>query len=106
MLEVAHIASGQGRARRVDDARAVNLYCSLCHRLHVSDSDAHSSIEIANRHFPTHDERHSMWVKQRMDPKNYDLDFLRTIWIGEPPQPEKPPAYYLEKLYENTGILG
>ena len=76
----------------------------MCHDLHVSDSERHPIKYIGDGHYPTHDERHSLWVKRLMDPDYYDVDFLRTIWIGEPPVPERPPEWYMENLFQNTGI--
>ena len=104
MLEVAHIASGQGKARRVDDARAVILLCSLCHRLHVSNSDTYTEMRIAGHMFPTFDERHSLYVKWIMDPEFYDEEFLKGIWIGNLPEKERPPRYYSDRMADNIGL--
>ena len=103
-LEIAHIASGQGRARRVDDARAVVLLDSRCHRLHVSDADALPYMTINGKQLPTCDERHTLYAKRLMDHDNYDIEFLKTIWIGNPPEPERPPAWYQDELFKNIGV--
>lgn len=105
LLEIAHIASGAGRARRVNDRRAVILLCSLCHRVHVSDSDAHPWMSIASTDWPTIDERHALWLKRECDPEYYDPEFLSTIWIGKVPEPVKPPAIWNNLYYCATGII-
>jgi hypothetical protein len=103
-LEIAHIASGQGRAIRVDDARAVIVLCSLAHRVHVSDSDKMPHMHIGGEQVPTIDERHTLWIKQQMDGE-LDEEFLRGIWHGSLPTPEKPPAYWCKLFTKNLGIL-
>lgn len=103
-LEIAHIASGQGRALRTDDERCVVLLCSLCHRLHVSDADRLPSMNICGRDYPTIDERHTLWIKREMDGK-LDMEFLKSIWIGNPPEPEKPPKFWNDMFFNVTGIM-
>ena len=104
-LEIAHIASGGGRARRVDDARAVVLLSSLAHRCHVSDSELHPTMNFCGKDYPTIDERHTLWIKRSVDPKRYDVDFLKTVWIGIPPDPVKPPNFWNEMFHMNTGVI-
>jgi hypothetical protein len=101
----AHLASGQGRAVRVDDPRAVLPLCPLAHMLHVSDSDRHPEMVVNGVAYPTIDERHTMFLKINMDDDGLDEDFLRTIWIGELPEPEPPPEFWLRELYRHQGIL-
>lgn len=98
-LEVAHIASGQGRAVRVDDVRAVILLCPLAHRLHVSDADRLPVMTVAGRTWPTIDERHTLWLKKKLDPKNYDEKFLGKIWVGKLPTPVKPPQFWMDEFF-------
>lgn len=104
-LEVAHIASGGGAAMRVDDRRAVILACSLCHRAHINNSERIRYVTIAGRKVRTFDERHTLWVKSKLDPEFYDRKYLQSIWIGTLPSPEMPPGYYTESLMTNTGIF-
>lgn len=104
-MEIAHIASGQGRARRVNDRRAVVLLCPLAHRCHVSDSDKYPMLNINGEWLPTIDERHTLFVKKVFDADYYDIDFLKTIWIGNPPEPERPPEYWCEKMYRHQGFM-
>lgn len=104
-LQVAHIASGGGRARRTDDIRSVILMCPLAHSCHVSDSDRHPEMTINGKKYPTIDERHSLYLKKRYDFQNFDLDYLKTIWIGIPPEPECPPDFWCRLLLKNRGIL-
>ena len=102
---MAHIASGQGRARRVDDRRAVVVLCPLVHRVHVSDSDAHPEMHVAGQLLPTIDERHTLWVKRAFDPEWYDEEFLSTVWVGNLPEPQRPPEYWMRQLFTNQGVL-
>jgi len=104
-LELAHIASGGGAARRVDDPRAVVLLCSLCHKCHINNTDRCPTVHVCGSERPTIDERHTLWLKEKLDPEYYDVEFLRTIWIGIPPNPEPPPSVYLESLTNLTGIF-
>jgi hypothetical protein len=103
-LEIAHIASGQGRARRVEDARAVTLLCSRCHKCHVSDSDQHPTQNFYGIDYPTIDERHTLWLKEKMEGW-IDWDFLCTIWIGLPPATQRPPEYWCREFTKHLGIL-
>ena len=105
LLEVAHIASGQGRARRVADRRAVVLLSSLAHRCHVSDSEKLPFIEILGRKYSTFDERHTLWIKRFFDPDYYDTNFLSTIWIGKVPEPVKPPEEWAIRMLSNQGVM-
>ena len=104
-MQVAHIASGAGVARRVNDRRAVVLLSPICHTVHVSDSDKHDSMVINSTRYPTIDERHTLWLKLAVDPEYYSPDYLQDIWIGRVPAPEKPHDYWCEKFFESTGIF-
>jgi hypothetical protein len=104
-LQVAHIASGGGRARRVDDRRAVIVLCPIAHDLHVSNSDVFCERVINGVRYPTIDERHSLWLKKQFDPEYYDEDFLKTVWIGTLPTPEPPPMMWRQEFFKSTGIL-
>jgi hypothetical protein len=103
-LQIAHIASGGGSAMRVDDIRAVTLLCPQCHDCHVSDSDRLPSKTINGEELPTIDARHTIWLKEQLDPEHYDRAYLASIWIGIPPDPEEPPRHYQESFAIRTGI--
>ncbi len=105
LLEVAHIASGQGRARRVDDRRAVVVLCSLAHRLHVSDADRLPTAVINGTEYPTIDERHTLYIKKCFDREFFDRSFLQGVWIGRVPEPKRPPDFWCEQMYNNQGIM-
>jgi hypothetical protein len=77
----------------------------LVHRCHVSDSDRLKSVVINGEELPTIDERHTLYVKRVFDKDFYDIEFLRTIWIGKPPQPERPPEFWCKQMYVNQGIM-
>ncbi len=104
-LQVAHIASGAGKAVRVDDRRAVIVLSPLCHSLHVSNSDKLNKMKIGRYLYPTIDERHSLFLKKMFDPEYYDLEYLQSIWIGKLPTPEPPPERWCKELLNNQGIL-
>lgn len=105
MLHVAHIASGSGVARRVNDRRAVVLMSPICHMLHVSSSDRHPTMVINGKRYPTIDERHTLYIKREMDPEFYSPEYLAEIWIGRVPEPVRPPDYWCEKFMQSTGIV-
>lgn len=104
-MQVAHIASGQGAARRVDDRRAVILLCPLVHDLHVTDADKFPSKWIIGKEWPTIDERHTLYVKRFFDERFYDREFLSTIWIGNVPEPKRPPDFWCEMMLRNQGVM-
>lgn len=102
-LEVAHIASGQGDALRVDDRRAVTLLCSRCHLCH--QNHAGGTMNIGGIDYPTIDARHTLWLKMKMDRKFYDRKFLAEYWIGTVPIPEPPPSFFLEEMARHQGLV-
>ena len=104
-LQVAHIASGAGKAVRVDDRRAVILLAPLPHSLHVSNSDRLPNMKIGRIVYPTFDERHSLFLKKVFDPEFYDPEYLQSIWIGRLPTPEPPPQRWCKEMLNNQGIL-
>lgn len=104
-LQIAHIASGGGSAVRVNDRRAVISLSPLAHALHVSDADALPEMDFGGKKYPTIDERHSLYLKEQIDPEYYDLEFLRHYWIGEIPEPEPPPEAWRTLLLDNQGVF-
>ena len=102
---MAHIASGGGKARRVDDIRAVTLLSPLVHDLHCSNSDQFPQKWVGDRYWPTIDERHTLWAKKTFDQENYDPDFLATIWIGKVPDPVPPPTFWREQMFKSQGLM-
>jgi len=104
-MQVAHIASGGGSAVRTDSIKAVTLLCPICHDCHVSDSDRLPFKHINGKEYPTIDARHTIFLKQNIDPDNYDPIYLASIWIGIPPNPEPPPKVYLDSLANFQGIF-
>lgn len=105
VLNIAHIASGAGKAVRVNDRRAVVVLSPLAHDLHVSNSNSMPTKKIGRIVYPTIDERHTLFLKKVFDPKYYDEDFLQSIWIGRLPTPEPPPQRWCKELLNNQGIL-
>jgi hypothetical protein len=89
---------------RVNDRRAVVLLCPLVHECHVADASRIQDKKIGGRSYPTVDASHLIWIKQIMDAAYYDPEFIKTIWTGLPPEPQRPPAFWMNMLFENTGI--
>lgn len=89
---------------RVNDRRAVVLLCPLAHECHVNDRVAIPTKRINGREYPTVDASNLMWIKQIMDSAYYDRDYLLHIWTGLPPEPARPHSYWLNMLFENTGM--
>lgn len=104
-MQIAHIASGGGSARRTDSIKAVTLLCPLCHDCHVSDSDRLPYKHINGKQYKTIDARHTIFLKLHIDPEHYDPDYLASIWIGIPPDPEPPDICYLNSLGNLQGIF-
>ena len=105
-LQLAHIASGGGDARRVkDDRRAVLPLCPLCHDLHVSDSERYAKKWIAGKEWPTIDASHTLWLKREFDEEYYDTDFLQEYWIGQVPDPVAPPLFWRQMMLRNQGLM-
>lgn len=103
-LQVAHLSSGSGAMFRVNDRRAVVLLCPLAHECHVHDRVAIPTKRINGKEYPTVDAANLMWIKQIMDPNFYDPEFVTRIWTGTPPEPAKPHSFWLNMLFENTGL--
>jgi hypothetical protein len=61
-------------------------------------------MNICGRDYPTIDERHTLWIKREMDGK-LDMEFLKSIWIGNPPEPEKPLKFWNDMFFNVTGIM-
>ena len=104
-LQAAHIHAGAGTALRKDDRRAVCLLCDRCHRCHVSDSNKHTEMTINNETYPTIDAKVMLWLKLSMDSAYFDPDFLEGLWIGNLPEPKAPSQFWLNRLYENQGLM-
>lgn len=103
-LQIAHIASGGGRAFRVNDRRAVGLLCTICHHLHVSDADRLPTMQVGKHKYPTIDERHTLYLKKAFDPEHYDPEWLASIWIGNVPKPAPPHEFWRKSMLKHTGI--
>ena len=105
-LEIAHIASGEGSAKRVDDRRAVVILSTWAHRVHVADTRLRTAMRFhgAKEDTPTLDSRHTLWLKQKLDPEYYDREFLQSIWIGKLPDPEPLPLWWQQRMLLNQDI--
>ena len=103
-LQVAHLGSGSGTMHRVNDRRAVVLLCPLAHECHIANSVRIPEKKINGKVYPTIDASHLLWIKQIMDAGYYDMEFLERVWIGKPPEPQRPPQFWLDMLFENTGL--
>lgn len=75
---------------RRKDIRAVIVGCPLCHDLHCGLE----TKQINGTSYPCLSNANIIWIKAIMDPRHYDQSFIRSSWIGMPPQPERPPFYF------------
>lgn len=100
-LHAAHLGSGSGSFRRVDDARAVILLSPLAHMLH---SVKPRSITVLGKRYPSLTNANVIWLKQRFDPANYDPEFIEHYWTGVPPIPEPPAEWYSQQMLDNQGV--
>lgn len=103
-LHIAHIGSGSGSMHRANDRRAVVLLCPLAHECHIADRSKISEKKINGRVYPTIDSGNLIWLKMIMDSEYYDPDYLECVWNGKPPEPERPPGFWMNMLFENTGL--
>lgn len=103
-LQVAHLGSGSGTMLRVNDRRAVVLLCPLVHDCHVANSTKIPTKKINGTVYPTVDASHLLWVKQMMDPGYFDIEFLQKVFTGAVPEPQRPPQFWMNMFFENTGV--
>lgn len=102
---MAHLSSGSGGAIRLNDRRAVVLLCPLAHLCHVADASKLNRFTVNGAKYPTVDSSHLIWIKQRMDPEYYDPVYIARMWNGNPPEPKRPPMFWLDRLQSNTGLF-
>ena len=88
-LEIAHIVGGSGR---VADRRAINRLCAGCHMLNHGHS-----VRLNGALLPVLTLEHMLWLKERNDPENYDLEFIKSLRIKshEPIQPMILPGWFI-----------
>ncbi len=90
--------------QREDDRRAVVLLSPLVHQLHVASVERLPRKRINGTLYPTVDSSHLLWVKRFFDESFYDEDYINWLFIGNPPEPQQPPSYWLEQMLNNQGI--
>ena len=100
-LDPAHIAAGQGTARRVEDTRAVNILCRAHHSLHQHHDGPPRKIN--NVLLPVITNGMMLWLKAERDPNIFNASFLEVIWVGPLPLAVPPPQVYLEE-YERMRV--
>lgn len=91
VLQNAHILGGP---QRTHDRRNIVRLSKLAHDL------SHGYV-IRGRdgmHLPKLTRANMLWIKQRQDPKYFDLDYLNSIGIQRMPTPEEPPAWFLAEF--------
>jgi hypothetical protein len=74
------------------------------HECHVADSKKVETKKIGSKEYPTVDASHLLWAKLMMDPAYFDKEFLDRIWTGAVPEPQRPPAFWMNMFFENTGV--
>lgn len=94
-LQLAHLSSGSGRMRRVEDIRLVVLLCPLCHDLHQRRG---GTKRIGGLVYPCLTDGNILYLKNLHDPENYDESFIREHWLGDPPEMESPDQFYRDQF--------
>lgn len=90
LIERAHIVKNPRR----EDARAVVLLCSLCHK--CSHGEKVVTRERPVR-YPQLSIEHLLWLKRNRDGSRFSLTFLQSCSIKKLPPMHKPPADYLRE---------
>ena len=85
-LEAAHVCKpGCIGMKRVDDRRAVVLFCSRCHRR--QENPTPEPVMIDGREVPPITPANMAWLKYTYDREHYDDEFLEGLfgrrWNGE-----------------------
>jgi hypothetical protein len=80
---------------RLEDVRVVNLLCPLCHLAQdlatgqeVYPGDDRPKLELAEM----------MWIKKKIDPKNFDREILQACSIRKLPRIRKPKQWYIRRM--------
>lgn len=76
---------------RVEDIRLVVLLCRLCH----SRFGGASIPGCPGHDWPRLTVANLLWLKERFDPANFDLDFLQKHSVQILPEPVELPAVYV-----------
>lgn len=92
VIERAHIVNKP----RAEDRRAVNFLCSACH-------DTQHGETLAGWGLPKLTVANMLWLKREHDPQFYDRDFLQKHSVQRLPEPEEPPAVFLESYRSFRG---
>ena len=90
LIERAHIVKHPRR----EDARAVVLLCSLCHK--VSHGDKIRTSDRSPPYVPL-EVSHLLWLKKHFDRRFFALTFLQSNAISKLPPKHKPPLDYLRE---------
>lgn len=96
-LERAHLSAGGGRQVRKEDRRGVVLLCRDCHLIHIHDKKYHDWPEALVPEDCITDAG-MLWIKRERDPQYYDPEWIKSVWIGNPPDPAEP--VWLRDVYE------
>ena len=94
-LHLAHLSSGSGRMRRLQDRRLVVPLCPLCHDLHQR---AGGTKKIGGHTFPCLTDGNMLYLKNARDPEHYDPEFIASVWLGVPPEMESPEQFYRDQF--------
>lgn len=100
-LQRAHITSGSGTMRRVEDIRCI---CCLCPRCHQAQSGpirwggdiVTPQLTVAN----------TLWLKLNFDPDRFDLEYLQLLATQKLPALEPPEVdgYFYDSFKAQTGM--
>ena len=96
LLERSHIVSSPRR----EDARAVVLLCSLCHRLsHGIDVRIPGEVLL-----PGATVSEMLWLKRRFDASRYDRGWLQLHCVGRLPRAVRPKLSVLSEYHSRRRL--
>ena len=94
LIERAHIVNNPRR----EDARAIVLLCSACHRVQHGEQLVVPGSEFL---FPTLS--NMLWLKRHHDPRRYDRQFLQWNTIRRLPRARRPPVEVMNQYNARRG---
>jgi hypothetical protein len=100
MMQRAHLGSGSGVMVRKLLVQCVNILCPLCHDLHCNMEQR----TIGGVTYPCISNANMLWLKQEMDPFHWDPEVVSRYWIGIPPDPVPPVAFWGQQYRDRRGV--
>lgn len=98
-LNRAHLVGGAGR---VADVRAIVMLCAGCHRLSHGDQIRFPPGHFPPQWLPNLRLEHLLWLKNKLDPENYDRNFLCQLkMVRAIPTVRETPAWFNQQRQLN-----